>query len=59
MIPARLVIAILRLGRRALSRRAREADAQGRPCCALTLAMVRADVSALIDYFTHQCLKEP
>lgn len=44
------VIAVLRLGRTALSQWARDADADGRPCCALTLARVREHLTALINY---------
>ena len=58
MIPVRLIVGILRLARLTLSERARAADAAGRPCCALALAMVRNDLSALIKYLTHQCLRE-
>lgn len=59
MIPARLPIALFRLVRLALSEWAREADADDRPCCALTIARVRGELIApLIEYLTHQCLKE-
>jgi hypothetical protein len=47
-------VAVLRLYRLTLRQRAAEADADGRPCCALTLWHVGQDVNAAAKFLTHR-----
>lgn len=52
-----LLVRILRGFREALAARAHTATKCDRPCCALTLWGVRADVGAFLEYLTKH--KEP
>ena len=59
MIALRLVVGPLRAARLAFRQKAAEADADGRPCCALTWWQAAQYVTALLEFLTSRPKDQP